>query len=109
MTFTGDQIDWLVKESIHNHDEPLQHCAGCHILGLHLESKGKKYSVLLSAGRQQMRLLGGYVRFTRFTTKRGDINTSIASLYVPEKIGLRPGSTKEMKNDYLSDGDEDFK
>jgi len=101
--FTGDQLMGLVKESIHNHDEPLMHLQDGHILGIARKAK-EKVSVLLS-GEGADEVLGGYVRY-KVHDKAWRYQLLQSLRYVPEKF-LRQDRLKKMKR-YLSDGDEEF-
>lgn len=101
--FTGDQLMSLVKESIHNHDEPLMHLQDGHILGIARNAK-EKVSVLLS-GEGADEVLGGYVRY-KVHDKAWRYQLLQSLRYVPEKF-LNQDRLKKMKR-YLSDGDEEF-
>jgi asparagine synthase (glutamine-hydrolysing) len=101
--FTGDQLMSLVKESIHNHDEPLMHLQDGHILGIARNAK-QKVSVLLS-GEGADEVLGGYVRY-KVHDKAWRYQLLQSLRYVPEKF-LKQDRLKKMKR-YLSDGDEEF-
>jgi asparagine synthase (glutamine-hydrolysing) len=101
--FTGDQLMSLVKESIHNHDEPLMHLQDGHILGIARNAK-EKVSVLLS-GEGADEVLGGYVRY-KVHDKAWRYQLLQSLRYVPEKF-LKQDRLKKMKR-YLSDGDEEF-
>jgi len=101
--FTGDQLMKLVKESIHNHDEPLMHLQDGHILGIARKAK-EKVSVLLS-GEGADEVLGGYVRY-KVHDKAWRYQLLQSLRYVPEKF-LKQDRLKKMKR-YLSDGDEEF-
>ncbi|MFT4855359.1 MAG: asparagine synthase (glutamine-hydrolyzing) [Algoriphagus sp.] len=101
--FTGDQLMSLVKESIHNHDEPIMHLQDGHILGIARNAK-EKVSVLLS-GEGADEVLGGYVRY-KVHDKWWRYQLLQSLRYVPEKF-LKQDRLKKIKR-YLSDGDEEF-
>lgn len=101
--FKGDQLMGLVKESIHNHDEPLMHLQDGHILGIARYAK-EKVSVLLS-GEGADEILGGYVRY-KVHDKAWRYQLLQILKYVPEKF-LKQVRLKKMKR-YLSEGDEEF-
>ncbi len=101
--FRGQDLMGLVKESIHNHDEPLMHLQDGHILGISRKAK-EKVTVLLS-GEGADEVLGGYVRY-KVHDKSWRYQLLQILKYVPEKY-LKQERMKKMKR-YLADGDEDF-
>lgn len=101
--FKDDQLMGLIKESIHNHDEPLMHLQDGHLLGIARYAK-EKVSVLLS-GEGADEVLGGYVRY-KVHDKAWRYQLLQSLRYVPEKF-LKQERFKKMKR-YLSDGNEDF-
>jgi asparagine synthase (glutamine-hydrolysing) len=93
----------LVRESIHNHDEPLMHLQDGHILGISRKAK-EKVTVLLS-GEGADEVLGGYVRY-KVHDKAWRYQLLQALRYVPDRF-LRQERMKKMKR-YLAEGDEEF-
>jgi asparagine synthase (glutamine-hydrolysing) len=101
--FRGEDLMSLVRESIHNHDEPLMHMQDGHILGIARHAK-KKVSVLLS-GEGADEIMGGYVRY-KVHDKTWRYQLLKMLRYVPERY-LKQDRMKKMKR-YLAEGDEDF-
>lgn len=101
--FRGEDLMSLVRESIHNHDEPLMHMQDGHILGIARHAK-KKVSVLLS-GEGADEIMGGYVRY-KVHDKAWRYQLLKMLRYVPERY-LKQDRMKKMKR-YLAEGDEDF-
>jgi asparagine synthase (glutamine-hydrolysing) len=101
--FRGEDLMSLVRESIHNHDEPLMHMQDGHILGIARHAK-KKVSVLLS-GEGADEIMGGYVRY-KVHDKAWRYQLLKMLRYVPERY-LKEDRMKKMKR-YLAEGDEDF-